>query len=296
MHARVSGLADYLALDEADALRLTREIVGRLPAARRAPGGPPPIHDPEELLGVVPADIRVPFDMREVLARVVDGSEFEEFKGAYGSNLVCGWTALHGMPLAVLANNGVLFNEESQKGAQFIQLVERQGVPLLFCQNITGFMIGSEREKRGIIKDGAKLINAVSNVDVPKLTLMVGASYGAGNYAMAGKAYEPRLVLSWPSHRIAVMGGRQLAGVMSIVRRRSAESRGEPYDEAADAAVRAATERQIEEESSPFYATGRVWDDGMIDPRLTRNALGVALSAATQAEIAPAPDYGVWRH
>jgi acetyl-CoA carboxylase carboxyltransferase component len=157
-------------------------------------------------------------------------------------------------------------------------------------------MIGSEREKRGIIKDGAKLINAVSNVDVPKLTLMVGASYGAGNYAMAGKAYEPRLVLSWPSHRIAVMGGRQLAGVMSIVRRRSAESRGEPYDEAADAAVRAATERQIEEESSPFYATGRVWDDGMIDPRLTRNALGVALSAATQAEIAPAPDYGVWRH
>jgi acetyl-CoA carboxylase carboxyltransferase component len=296
MHARVSGLADYLAVDEADALRLTREIVGRLPAARRAPGGAPPRFDPEELLGVVPADIRVPFDMREVLARFVDGSEFEEFKGAYGTNLVCGWMALHGMPVAVLANNGVLFNEESQKGAQFIQLVERQGVPLLFCQNITGFMIGSEREKRGIIKDGAKLINAVSNVDVPKLTLMVGASYGAGNYAMAGRSYEPRLVLSWPSHRIAVMGGRQLAGVMSIVRRRSAESRGEPYDEATDAAVRAATERQIEEESSPLYATGRLWDDGMIDPRLTRHALGVALCAATQSETVPSADYGVWRH
>jgi acetyl-CoA carboxylase carboxyltransferase component len=291
MHARISGVADYLAHDEHHAIRIARAIVGRFGGVRRAgitSTGPDPVYDPEELLGVPSADARLPYDILEAIARVVDGSELEEFKPLYGSALVCGWAKLHGQMIGVLANNGILFSEEAQKGAHFIQLCNQLGTPLLFIHNITGFMVGTRYEQGGIVKDGSKLINAVSNSSVPHLTLMVGASYGAGNYAMSGRAYDPRFVFSWPSHRIAVMGGRQLAGVLSIIQRSAAERAGRPFDEEADAARRTAVEAQIDTESTALFATGRLWDDGIIDPRDTRTVLGLALSAALGGD-APAP-------
>jgi len=287
MHARTSGLADYLAEDESDAIRIGREIVAHLGWRKAGPGPTAVPHEPrydaDELLGAASADIRVPFDVREILARVVDGSEFEEFKPLYGTTLVCGWASIAGFPIGVLANNGILFSEESQKGAQFIQLCNRIGVPLLFVQNITGFMVGTRYEQGGIIKDGAKLINAVSNSAVPHLTLMVGASYGAGNYGMSGRAYDPRFVFSWPNHRIAVMGPKQLAGVMDIV------TRGR------DPEGVAALEAQVEEESTALFATGQLWDDGIIDPRQTRTVLAVALSAVHSAPVEGTSNFGVWR-
>ena len=289
MHARTSGLCDYLARDEPEALRMARGIVGHLHWPRLGPGpaGPadPPSYPAEELLGIASVDVRVPFDVREILARVVDGSRFEEFKELYGAQLVCGWASLGGYPIGVVANNGILFSPEAQKGAQFIALCNRTDTPILFVQNITGFMVGTRYEQGGIIKDGAKLINAVSNSTVPHLTLMVGASYGAGNYAMAGRAYDPRFVFTWPNHRIAVMGPKQLAGVLSIVRRNAAEAAGRPFDEAADEELRLATESQIEEESTAQYATGRLWDDGIIDPRDTRTVLAIALTAVHSAPV-----------
>lgn len=298
MHARVSGLADYLAADEPDALRQARSVISRFGIADPVPGGPAPVHDPDELLGIVPEDPKTPFDIREVIARIVDGSQFDEFKPLYGPNLVTGWAELSGMPIGVLANNGILFSPESQKGAQFIELCNQLGTPILFVQNITGFMVGSAAEKGGIIKDGAKLINAVSNSRVPHVTLMVGVSYGAGNYAMAGRAYRPRLVLTWPTHRIAVMGGRQLAGVMSIVRKRSARSRNIEFDHAADRTQRAEDEARIEAESTALYATGRVWDDGIIDPRHSRAALTIAFGMSRDT-ARPGPcqpsGFGVFR-
>jgi acetyl-CoA carboxylase carboxyltransferase component len=299
MHARVSGLADFLAADEHDALRLGRTIVRRLGWRKagpppRGPGAPPRL-DPEELLGVAPADVRVPFDAREVLWRVVDDSDFDEFKPLYGSQLVCGWAELWGYPIGILANNGILFSEESQKGAQFIQLCNRSDTPLLFVQNITGFMVGTRYERGGIIKHGSMLINAVSNSRVPHLTLMIGASYGAGNYGMSGRAYDPRFVFSWPNHRIAVMGPKQLAGVMSIVQRAAATRAGRDYDEDADRMMRAAIEDQIERESTALFATGRLWDDGIIDPRDTRTVLGIALSATHSAPVQGAEAFGVFR-
>ena len=300
MHARVSGLCDYLARDEHEALRQARAVVAHLHWRRLgpAPAGPayPPAHDPDELLGVAPADVRVPFDVREVLARVLDGSRFEEFKAPYGAQLVCGWGTLGGYPLGVVANNGILFSEEAQKGAQFIALCNRVDTSILFVQNITGFMVGTRYEQGGIIKDGAKLINAVSNSTVPHLTLMVGASYGAGNYAMAGRAYDPRFVFTWPNHRIAVMGPKQLAGVLSIVQRNKAAAAGRPFDEAADAELRTATEAQIEAESTALFATGRLWDDGIIDPRDTRSVLGIALAAVHSAPVTGTARFGVVRH
>jgi len=286
MHARTSGLADYLAEDEVDAIRIGREIITHL---RWRKAGPPPhavtdpLFDPGELLGVAPADIRQPFDVREVLARLLDGSRFEEFKPLYGTTLVCGWGSLGGYDIGVLANNGILFSEESQKGAQFIQLCNRIGIPLLFVQNITGFMVGTRYEQGGIIKDGAKLINAVSNSTVPHLTLMVGASYGAGNYGMSGRAYDPRFVFTWPNHRIAVMGPKQLAGVMNIV------TKGRDPDGVA------ALEAQVERESTALFATGQIWDDGIIDPRETRVVLSVALSAVHNGPVAGTSNFGVWR-
>jgi acyl-CoA carboxylase subunit beta len=298
MHARTSGLADFLATDERDALRLGRMVVSRLgrPAPAPSPGAPdPPRLDPEDLLGIVGPDVRVPFDVREILWRVVDRSELDEFKPLYGSQLVCGWAELCGRPVAILANNGILFSAESQKGAQFIQLANRAAIPLLFVHNITGFMVGTRAEQGGIIKHGSQLINAVSNSTVPHLALMVGASYGAGNYAMSGRAYDPRFVFSWPSHRIAVMGPRQLAGVMSIVARSAAERAGRDFDEAADAARSQAIEAQIEAESSALFATGHLWDDGIIDPRDTRTALGIALSVVHHAPVVGAGAYGVFR-
>jgi acyl-CoA carboxylase subunit beta len=299
MHARVSGLADFLATDEHDALRLGRQIVRRLNWRKAGPApsaaSAPPRLDPDDLLGVASVDVRVPFDVREVIWRVVDHSEFDEFKPLYGSQLVCGWASLWGYPIGILANNGILFSEESQKGAQFIQLCNRSDTPLLFVQNITGFMVGTRYEQGGIIKHGSMLINAVSNSTVPHLTLMVGASYGAGNYGMSGRAYDPRFVFSWPNHRIAVMGPTQLAGVMSIVRRAAAARAGDDYDEEADAAMRALIEDQIDRESTALFATGRLWDDGVIDPRDTRTVLGIALSAVHSAPIEGADAFGVYR-
>jgi acyl-CoA carboxylase subunit beta len=299
MHARVSGLADYLATDELDALRIGRQIVADL-GWRKA--GPAPSADPvdpiwpaEELLGVASSDPKRSMEVREVLARVLDGSRFDEFKPAYGRQLVCGWGSLAGYPVGVLANNGILFSAESQKGAHFIQLANMRDIPLLFVQNITGFMVGSAAERGGIIKDGAKLINAVSNSAVPHLTLMVGASYGAGNYGMSGRAYDPRFVFTWPNHRIAVMGGTQLAGVMSIISRRAAERSGRPYDEQADAEVRRSTEDMIESQSSALYATGRLWDDGVIDPRHTRTVLGLALSAVHSGPVKGTTQFAPFR-
>ena len=287
MHARVSGLADYLAVDELDAIRIGRDIVGHLNWRKAGPGpsmpADAPLFDSAELLGAAPADVRKPIDVREIIARIVDGSRFEEFKPTYGTQLVTGWASLCGFPIGILANNGILFSEESQKGAQFIQLCNRTDTPLLFIQNITGFMVGTRYEQGGIIKDGAKLINAVSNSTVPHLTLMVGASYGAGNYGMSGKAYDPRFIFTWPNHRIAVMGPKQLAGVMNII------TKGRDPDGVA------ALEKQVEHESTALYATGRIWDDGIIDPRETRTVLGFALSAVHTNEVKGTSSFGVFR-
>jgi acyl-CoA carboxylase subunit beta len=283
MHARQSGLADYLAKDELDALRLGRSIVARLQRhGKTDPTLTPtePTHDPDELLGIVPEDLKVPFDPREVIARIVDGSQFDEFKPLYGASLVTGWATLHGYPIGILANaRGILFSEESQKAAQFIQLANQIDTPLLFLQNTTGYMVGASYEQAGMIKHGAMMINAVSNSRVPHLTIVMGASYGAGNYGMCGRAYDPRFLFSWPSAKSAVMGPAQLAGVLSIVGRQSAAARGEPYDEEADAAMRAMVEEQIESESQAFFLSGRIYDDGVIDPRDTRPVLGMCLSA-----------------
>jgi acyl-CoA carboxylase subunit beta len=287
MHSRISGLSDYLAIDEHDALRLGRDIVGHLNWRKLGPGATrpadAPVYDPEELLGCASADVRVPFDVQEILARILDGSRFEEFKPLYGTQLVTGWGSLHGFPVGILGNNGILFSEESQKGAQFIQLCNKINVPILFVQNITGFMVGTQYEQGGIIKDGAKLINAVSNSTVPHLTLMVGASYGAGNYGMSGRAYDPRFVFTWPNHRIAVMGPKQLAGVMNII------TKGR------DPEAVVALEAQVEAESTAMFASGQIWDDGIIDPRDTRTVLGIALSVVHNQVVQGTSTFGVFR-
>ncbi len=300
MHSRVSGVSDYLAQDERDGVRLAREIVGRLNWEKRGrvamQAAEPPLYDPDELLGIASADVRRPFDQREVIARVVDGSRFSEFKREYGTTLVCGWAFLHGHLVGILANNGILFSESANKGAQFIQLCNQRGIPLVFLQNITGFMVGRQYEEGGIIKNGAKLINAVSNSEVPILTVMTGASYGAGNYGMAGRAYDPRMLFTWPNHKIAVMGPEQLAGVLDIIRRESAEKRGEAVDEKQLEMAKAMLRMQIEKESDAFFATANLWDDGIIDPRQTRDVLGIALSAALTREVRPTTQWGVFRH
>ncbi len=299
MHARVSGLADYLAADEHDALRIGRRIVRSL-GWRKLGARPGAVRDPlypaEELLGIVPEDLKVPFDPREVIARIADGSAFEEFKPLYGASLVTGWARLHGYPVGVLANaRGVLFSEEAQKAAQFIQLANQSRTPLVFLQNTTGYMVGKEYEQGGIIKHGAMMINAVSNSTVPHLTVVMGASYGAGNYGMCGRAYDPRFLFSWPSAKSAVMGPAQLAGVLSIVGRASALARGQAYDEEADAAMRAMVEERIEAESLPFFLSGRLYDDGVIDPRDTRTVLGLCLSAINSAPVPEPAGFGVFR-
>jgi acyl-CoA carboxylase subunit beta len=301
MHARDSGLADHFAVDEPDALRQARRVVARLNRRKRGPGPvaapEPPKYDEDELLGIVPGDLKVPFDPREVIARIVDGSDFDEFKPLYGPSLVTGWARLHGYPVGVLANaQGVLFSAESQKAAQFIQLANQADVPLVFLHNTTGYMVGREYEQGGIIKHGAMMINAVSNSRVPHLSVLMGASYGAGHYGMCGRAYDPRFLFAWPSAKSAVMGPQQLAGVLSIVARQSAAARGKPYDEDADAAMRAAVEGQIEAESLPMFLSGRLYDDGVIDPRDTRTVLGLCLSAVHSAPVEGARGgFGVFR-
>jgi acyl-CoA carboxylase subunit beta len=300
MHSKTSGVSDYLAENELDGIRLCREIVAHLEWRKRGPipEGPAeePIHDPEDLLGIVSSDVRVSFDQREVIARIVDGSRFSEFKPLYGTTLVCGWAHVHGFPVGILANNGILFSESANKGAQFIQLCNQSDVPLLFLQNITGFMVGKKYEQEGIIKHGAKLINAVSNSSVPAITVMIGASYGAGNYAMCGRAYDPRFLFTWPNHRIAVMGGRQLAGVLEIIRREASAKRGEPVDEQQLEMAKKMIEMKIDQESDPFFATARLWDDGLIDPRQTRSIVAIALSAAHSAAVRGTAAWGVFRH
>ncbi|AXB42003.1 acyl-CoA carboxylase subunit beta [Amycolatopsis albispora] len=300
MHARTSGLADYLAEDEQDAIRIGRRIVRRLNWHKQGPAPKPdyaePLHDPEDLLGIVPADLKVPFDPREVIARVVDGSDFDEFKPLYGSSLVTGWAQVHGYPVGILANaRGVLFSEESQKAAQFIQLANQTDTPLLFLHNTTGYMVGKEYEQGGIIKHGAMMINAVSNSRVPHISVLIGASYGAGHYGMCGRAYDPRFLFAWPSAKSAVMGPAQLAGVLSIVARQAAASRGQEYNEEHDAAMRAMVEGQIEAESLPMFLSGMLYDDGIIDPRDTRTVLGLSLSAIHNGPISGAGGFGVFR-
>ncbi|MFJ9556539.1 acyl-CoA carboxylase subunit beta [Nocardiopsis sp. NPDC101807] len=300
MHAEVSGLADHLAEDEHDALRLGRRIVARLNHRKQGPAprgaAAEPLHPAEDLLGVMPPDLKVPVDPREVVARIVDGSEFDEFKPAYGSGLVTGWAELHGYPVGVLANdNGVLFSAEAQKAAQFIQLANRADTPLVFLHNTTGYMVGREYERGGIIKHGSMMINAVSNSTVPHFSVLIGASYGAGHYGMCGRAYDPRFLFAWPSARSAVMGPRQLAEVLSTVARQAAAARGRPYDEEQDAAVREMVENQIEAESLPLFLSGRVYDDGVIDPRDTRTVLGLCLSHAHNAPVRGADRFGVFR-
>ncbi len=298
MHSKISGLSDYLAEDELDGLRIAREIVAHFEPQEMPPRPPveAPIYRADELLGIASADIRVPFDVKEIIARIVDGSKFEEFKSKYGSTLICGWANIHGFNLGILGNNGVLISESANKGAQFIQLCNQQNIPLLFLQNITGFMVGRSYEEQGIIRNGAKLINAVSNSTVPALTVMIGGSYGAGNYAMCGRAYDPRFVFTWPNHRIAVMGGQQLAGVMDIIKREAAARAGLPVDEEKQEMAKKLLEAQIEKESDPYFATARLWDDGIIDPRETRTVLAIALMAAYQRPFKGTMEWGVFRH
>jgi acetyl-CoA carboxylase carboxyltransferase component len=300
MHARISGLADYFAVDEMDAIRLGRQIVKRLNHRKLGPpprgAGRPPRYDQEQLLGIPSADPKVPFDPRDVIARIVDDSDFDEFKPLYGTSLVTGWAELHGYPIGILANHrGVLFSEESEKAAQFIQLANQIDTPLLFLQNTTGYMVGKEFEQGGIIKDGAKMINAVSNSRVPHLTLNMAASYGAGNYGMCGRAYGPRFLFAWPNAKSAVMGPAQLAGVLSIVARESAASMGRPFDEEADAMMRQMVEDQIEKESLAMFMSGKVYDDGIIDPRDTRTVLGLCLGVIHNTPIEGTRGYGVFR-
>ncbi|WP_262319940.1 acyl-CoA carboxylase subunit beta [Acidiferrimicrobium sp. IK] len=300
MHATVSGLADFLAEDEPDAIRMCRDVVAHLHWRKAGPGPAvadpaPPVHDPDDLLGLLAPDLRSPLEVREVIARIVDGSEFEEFKARYGPTLVCGWATVHGFAVGILANNGVLFSDSSQKAAQFMQLCNQTGTPLLFLQNITGYMVGQDYERGGIVKHGSQMINALSNSKVPHITVILGASYGAGNYGMGGRAFDTRFVFLWPTAKIAVMGPKQMAGVMSLVRRGQAARRGEAVDEEAEAAMTAGVEAYAEAMSLGLYATGRVVDDGIIDPRDTRDAVGMALSACHSGPVEGAAGYGVFR-
>lgn len=299
LHAETSGLGDYLAVDEMDAIRLCREVVSHLNVRKpgEAPGTAPdpPAHDPEELLGLMARDLRQPLDVREVIARVADGSRFEEYKALYGSTLVCGWASICGYPVGVLGNNGVLYPDSAQKGATFIQLCNQIDVPLVFLQNITGFMVGKDFEADGVIKKGSQMLNAVANSTVPHLTVILGASYGAGTYGMSGRAFGNRFTWLWPTAKIAIMGPKQIAGVMSEVRRGQAARRGEDFDEAADAEIVARVEQAHERGSLALRATGAISDDGIIDPRDTRLVLGMCLSVAANRPVAGADGYGVFR-
>lgn len=300
MHARTSGLADYLADDEVDAIRIAREIVRSLNHRRRGPSPElpvrEPLYDPHEMGGLIPVDPKRPLPVRAVLARILDGSELFEHKPDYGTNLVTGWGHIHGFRVGILANDqGVLFSAESLKATQFIQLANARDVPLLFVQNVTGYMVGREYEQAGIIKHGAMMINAVSNSTVPHLTLQIGASFGAGNYGMCGRAYAPRFLFIWPNARTAVMGAEQLAGVLSIVSRQAAQAAGREYDEEQDAARTAYIEAQIEREASAFFTSGRLLDDGIIEPADTRTVLGVALWAVHNAPVQGTRSFGVFR-
>ena len=299
MHTTISGLGDYLALDEMDGIRMCREVMRHLNWKKLGPEPNPdfeePIHPAEDMLGLVSEDLRSPFDIREVIARITDGSYFEEFKPLYGPTLICGWSSIHGYPVGILGNNGALFSESAEKAAQFIQLCNQIDVPLVFLHNITGFIVGTDFEQRGITKNGSKMINAVANSTVPHITVILASSYGAGNYGMSGRAFGTRFTYIWPLAKIAVMGPKQMAGVMSIVGRAAATRRGIEFDEAADAERAAIAEHWAEERSKGLYATSRVSDDGMIDPRDTRDVIALSLSAAYNNKVEGTKEFGTWR-
>lgn len=299
MHSRVSGVSDYLAEDEFDGIRIAREIMAFLkvekPYFTPQPTVKEPIYHPDELLGVVPADIKKPFDVRELIMRVVDGSEFSEFKPEFGRTMVTGWAKIHGYPVGIIGNNGVIFSESANKGAHFIQLTNKNNIPLLFLQNTTGYMVGKQYEEGGIIKNGAKLINAVSNSKVPSVTLMIGSSFGAGNYGMNGRSYDPRFLLTYPNAKIGVMGAEQLAGVMEIIQRAAAESKGEPFDEEKHNMIKAMLIAEADSKANAWHSTSELWDDGVIDPRETRNYLGFIMAILYNQEIKGAEEFGVWR-
>ncbi len=298
VHTRLSGVADHLAQNDPHALALARQAIAclnhtkRQDQARRKPVAP--LYDPQELYGVVPADTRKPYDVREVIARIVDGSEFAEFKARFGSTLVCGFAHVEGMPVGIVANNGVLYSESAQKGAHFIELCCQRKVPLLFLQNITGFMVGKKYENEGIARHGAKMVTAVATAQVPKFTIIIGGSYGAGNYGMCGRAYSPRFLWMWPNARICVMGGEQAAGVLATVRRDGIEGRGGTWSAEEEAAFKKPMLDQFAHQSHPYYASARLWDDGVIDPADTRRVLGLAMSATLNAPIADTK-FGVFR-
>nr|WP_269464999.1 carboxyl transferase domain-containing protein [Actinopolyspora erythraea] len=289
LHAHTSGVTDHLAADDADALRIVRSIVSTLPPAPERPWRvsevEPPAADPEQLYGVVPTDSRTPYDVREVIARVVDGSRFSEFKAEYGQTLVTGFARIHGHPVGIVANNGILFSESALKGAHFVQLCDRRRIPLVFLQNISGFMVGKEYEAGGIAKNGAKMVTAVACARVPKLTVVIGGSFGAGNYSMCGRAYSPRFLWMWPNARISVMGGEQAASVLATVRRDQFEQRGEHWSEADEEEFKEPVRQQYEHQGHPYYSTARLWDDGVIDPKRTRDVLGLSLSVAGNAPL-----------
>ena len=302
VHSRTSGVTDHLADDDRHALAIAREIISHS-SSRRGPGsnGAPacagvtePLYPAQELYGIIPKDPRHPFDVREIIARIVDGSEFHEFKALYGSTLVTGFAHLHGHPVGILANNGILFSESALKGAHFIELCTQRGIPLLFLQNITGFMVGKKYESGGIAKDGAKMVTAVSCAKVPKLTVILGGSFGAGNYGMCGRAFNPRFLWTWPNARISVMGGEQAASVLATVKRDGIEAKGKSWSKAEEEAFKDPIREQYEKQGHPYYASARLWDDGVIDPADTRRVLGLALAAAANA---PAEEtrFGVFR-
>ena len=296
VHTRLSGVADYLAEDDAHALALARSAVGSLGGAQHVHilQGEDPAYDPDELLGIVPADLRTPYDIREVIARLVDGSQFDEFKARFGETLVCGFAHVMGMPVGIIANNGVLFSEAAQKGAHFVELCSQRRIPLIFLQNITGFMVGRKYENEGIARHGAKMVTAVATTSVPKITMIVGGSFGAGNYGMAGRAYQPRFLWSWPNSRISVMGGAQAAGVLASVKRDAIEQAGGSWSPKEEAEFKRPTVAMFTEQSHPLYASARLWDDGIIDPRKSRQVLALSLRAALNAPIEETK-FGVFR-
>jgi 3-methylcrotonyl-CoA carboxylase beta subunit/propionyl-CoA carboxylase len=298
VHTRLSGVADYFAQNDEHALEIARTIVSTLNTTKAPPADleapEPPRYDPKEIYGIVEADVRKPYDVREIIARVVDGSRFDEFKERYGATLVTGFARLHGYLVGIIANNGVLFSESALKATHFIELCNLRSVPLIFLQNITGFIVGRQYERAGIAKDGAKMVHAVANSVVPKFTVIIGGSFGAGNYGMCGRAYEPRLLWMWPNARISVMGGEQAAGVLTTVKRDQLARDGRQLPPDEEAAIRNPILEKYEQEGSPYYSTARLWDDGILDPAATREALALGLSMALNAPIPPAK-FGVFR-
>jgi 3-methylcrotonyl-CoA carboxylase beta subunit len=299
VHSRQSGVTDYYATSDSHAIGIARRIIANLNRVKQSylelQPDREPLYPAQELYGIVPADPRTPYDVRDVIARVVDGSQFDEFKALYGQTLICGFAHIHGFPIAVLANNGILFSESALKGAHFIELASQRNIPLVFLQNITGFMVGRKYEAGGIAKDGAKMVTAVATSNVPKYTVVIGGSYGAGNYGMCGRAYGPRFLFMWPNARISVMGGEQAATVLGLLRQEATEGKGGSWSAADEQAFKTPIREQYEKQGHPYYATARIWDDGIIDPADTRTVLALALAAGLNA---PAPEptrFGIFR-